>query len=167
MNQIDPDPNEPKVVIKNITWSKGLFRLWVVLSMAWVTLALAIEMPSIISPYFEGNVVLAGAQKHTIKNRYSSEAYDFKRIADEGRAKAYEIESVPSTIIYVLSTVSENDAYKRVAEIAPELESKYTQEISAKRLSSIHKLVTMTTIPLLLFWTIGYSLLWVARGFKT
>ena len=162
--QIDHDP---KTTIKNISWSKGLFRLWAVLSMAWVAIALAIEIPSIISPYVEGTVVLASAQQHTIKKRYSSEAYDFKRFADQGRAKAYEIESVPSSIVYVLNSVSENDAYKRVAEIAPELESKYKQEISAKRLSSIRQLVTMTTIPLLLFWAIGYSLLWIARGFRT
>ncbi|WP_439271108.1 hypothetical protein [Pseudochrobactrum sp. HB0163] len=152
--------------MNKITWSRGLFRLWIVISSIWVVLSVLIRSNDVISPYYSGYAILAGENKNTVFDKYSSETYDLDQLVANGKVKKYEAKNIKNTVIYMPTSLSNEDVKLRLYNANTEAINLRDREISKKRWAAIQSAALITILPPIILFIIGYAAIWVFRGFR-
>lgn len=153
-----------------MSWSKGFFRLWVVLAGLWLASAVVITVLEIRDgPYFPET--FAGIQ------RDSGEVITFERYSDEGGVYAEAIEKgdFVATIIPTLRNVSyihgREMATVELAESADRVIALMTarQEAmyQAHRKAMLYAFAGWGLLPPVIALLSGLAIAWIATGFRS
>jgi len=151
--------------MSRISWTKGLFRIWIVLSVGWVVVVTSFMAGDVLRPYYAGHYILATEARDVAFERYSSEARTLERGKSEAKVRAYEIKGIPQTTVFVEASVSDQESFERVARAAPEAERLRAEAVATRRLSMVQSLVGIALLPPLAVLVIGAALAWAFRGF--
>jgi hypothetical protein len=138
-----------------MNWARGLFRLWLVVSMLWVVLAsLAMDTPKAIKDYLGSGFIRTDVAASDVSLLPISENV-FEAVVD---GRSFEIETPV--------TQRDSAAWTRMLDsIAEEFNRTATLENARVRSEAIGIILT-TILPPLLVFTLGISLLWALRGFS-
>lgn len=149
-----------------MAWSRGFFRLWFVASVLWLIVCAGVFSGDIIHPHYSGHAILASTSKNVVFDAYSTEALTLERSKSEGKVRAYLVDGIPKSTIYVESSVPERESLERVARAAPEATRFRDNAILARRLKSGQTLAAVAILPPVLILLMGAALFWAFRGFK-
>lgn len=149
-----------------MNWSKGLFRVWIVLSGLWLAFITIIGFEDIKSPHYPGRVYLAAENALPSFKRFSKEDEAFSKAESDGKLHSYEIDGVPNTVIYILADVPAAEVKRRLQKVAPIALQDRDAYVWERRQTVAPGLVLAALLPPLGALGLGGATLWAIRGFR-
>ena len=143
--------------------ARGLFRTWVVLSLVWFIVAVALAYEGIRQPYIAKELVYYSVADHDWHFENALNAY---YMDDALKGLELKVQTPFGLDVYAPLSWSHEITATQLGDVLKDLKSERSREISSKRLDAIGALLLVGFgVPFAVF-TFGYGVLWAARGFK-
>lgn len=157
------DPQKP--AMRKISWGRGLFRLWAVLSIIEVGFVWTLLIADNLDPYFPGFSVMSNASGDYFYSNFSD---DSRSLEAMNEAKAFsKTETSPSlnSSIFTVTGIPSDEQRLYLTRAEKALNEKKAAYVSQRRwdaaLSSLWAFVPPAVI-----LVIGYLFYWAFSGFK-
>jgi hypothetical protein len=141
---------------------RGLFRLWIIMSVPWAVGTGAVFSRDIFTPTIPAQVyVMPNAKSDFFKldNIYSQ--------FDDDMMKAHRIVDFPNNLrLLIEKNVPDDAARARATNFFEEYSKPRDNEVKAARLKGIREFLLFGAMPPLMLLIIGWAVSWAVAGFK-
>lgn len=151
--------------MSQLTWTKGLFRTWVVLSGAWIIFSASVMANEIVDPNYAGHYIIADEARIFALNKYSAAAGELDQAKSEAKVHAYAVQGIPGTTVFVSASLSKQESDKRLVRAISEAGMLRAETIAQSRMKALQTLTILALLPPLVFLAAGAALTWALRGF--
>jgi hypothetical protein len=145
-----------------MAWGRGLFRLWVALSVLWITFAVALSWPSLTNPHVDSFVFVQN-EGDVAFPYMSQEAATARARKAAGEMQEVSLRQAPGVTYF--STANEAGLEAEMERMAPIMIGFYQVQQSQMRPQMILPALALAAGPPITLLGLGLLFSWVVAGF--
>lgn len=145
-----------------IKWSRGFFRLWILLSAVWVVIVGVFSWPQIHKPFVPSHVFIEYTGDRAW-GFFSDEALKARELVTRKFYVEVEVEGAPG--ITYIGAGGEKLA-NSMKQKAPLMVDFYEAQVSTRRASALRSAASFGLVPPLILIIAGALVAWALRGFR-
>lgn len=153
-----------------MTWRRGFFRLWVVVTLVWVALAVLVSWSGLTSSSTYHTVTAFAYPKgSTTPDEFSDYSDNYRAIrkaVEDGKASAVPVPGHDWATLFMAASTDEGAKADRAAALSSLLTKRDEALVSARQKSAWSGLLWISTLPPITVLLIGVAIAWVLRGFR-
>ena len=147
-----------------MSWRKGFFRVWVLLSIPYVVLTALYSYADIKWPLTDPRGFYYKSPFEPVSvDRYSAEFRDLESLKQSGEMLAIKIsDMLPEITLFVPATIAATERDRRIDEVREIL----NRDVQLRRTSAIQYATAWALIPPAVLFVIGIGIAWAISGFR-
>jgi len=149
----------------DISWRKGLFRLWCVGSILWAFAVIILTSSNFINPYIKPQSLSAIEPLDKDSGKYVESGPWNVFQKNDGQAQLIEFEGYPGWEIYIPINLDEKELSAIAEKASQQMLDTIKDEKYKRRIEYTKSTALIIVIPVSFFLVLGVMLNWVFRGF--
>lgn len=146
-----------------LNWRRGLFRIWLIVSVVWIGVVVAFAWQAVVEPYV-GTYAFIEGRGETAWEYTSGEASAARRAKGDGSLTEIAVDGAPN-ITYFTSESGEV-LIERMEKLAPLMLGFYEAQQTRNRPDTIVGAVLAALVPPIGALILGAALIWALSGFR-